>query len=471
MPDGSRVARRAIGLVLVGCFILSCAPAQPFALQESGQAALPPVVLPTSTAPFRLTPNLSPTLLASPTSAPSETTRPVPLVWVGGEGTLTTLGPGGWQTFDFSGIVRDIAIDGEGNAILAPGLRICNGRLLRDLLPRAPGGEQDAVAIDPGGRIWVGYYGGIAVLDGGRWSQVPLPGDGSTRAKTVRDLAIDGRGVVWVATGQGLASFDGHTWQQYSDRGGPGTSSIAQLCIDRAGRLWVAHDKGLSALQGREWRHFPLDVVGLVRQVAEGREGAIVVASPDRGLLAFSGHGWQPLSAEGPGLAAGVTALAVDGEGRVWTGTGQGLSVYDGGWLTYQESNSGLADDHVSALAIAARGSVALPPLSPTRYGNLAGQVTLHRRPLAGVRVVLCSDLVVGQTPADTPCDSARLSRSVRTGIDGRYLFEQVPLGHYAVAAEIEPGRWVTPMRVLSAMLYRVREGQTVLADTIEGGE
>jgi len=467
MLDGSRVARRALGLVLVGCFILSCAPAQ--ASLEG--AALP---LPASTTPsFRLSPSVAPTLLPSPSPPLPGLPRAAPVVWAGGEGSLTAFGPEGWQTFEFSGLVRDIAIDRDGNAILAPGLRICNGRLLRDLLPRAPGGEQDAVAIDPSGRIWVGYYGGIAVLDGAQWSQVPLPGDGSTRAKTVRDLAIDGHGVVWVATAQGLASFDGQGWQQYSERAGPGGSAIVQLSIDRDGNLWVAHDKGLSVLRGKVWQHFPVEAVGLVRQVAAGAGGAIAISSPDRGLLVYNGRQWRPPEGLAPGpTGAAITALAVDGAGRMYAGTGEGLYVADGArWLAYREANSGLADDHVSALAVAPQGAATLPAPGPTRYGNLAGQVTLRRRPVAGARVVLCSNLLLGQSFRDTPCEGASEGRVTRTGVDGRYLFEQVPLGHYAVAAEVEPGRWVTPVRVLSAMHYRVREGQTVVADTIEGGE
>lgn len=471
MPGGSGVARRTLGLVLVGWLILSCAPAQPLVFQGSSEAVAPPLVLPSSTPSFRLTPGRAPSPPATATPAPPEAARRAPYAWIGGEGCLTALGAEGWRTFEFSGIVRDIAIDREGNAIVAPGLRICTGRLVRDLLPRAPGAEQDAVAVDPQGRIWVGYYGGIAVLEGGLWREVPIPGDGSTRSKTVRDLAVDARGRVWVATGQGLASYDGQAWQQYGDRAGPGATAIAQLCIDRQGNLWVAHDRGLSMLHSKGWQHFSLEAVGMVRQIAAGPQGATVAGSPDRGLLAFDGRRWQPLTGQGAGPAiAGITALAIDGQGRIWAGTAEGLSILDGEqWIAYQEANSGLGDDHVSALAVG-EGAGALPPLGPTRYGSLAGQVTLHGRPVAGVRVVLCSHLLLGQSVDDTPCDGARLSRITRTGIDGRYLFEQVPLGHYAVAAEIEPGRWVTPMRVLSAVHYRVREGQVVVVDTIEGG-
>ncbi|HOG47785.1 MAG TPA: two-component regulator propeller domain-containing protein [Anaerolineae bacterium] len=461
MPDvryGCSLARCALGLLLAGVFALGCSPAPPLSVQASS---------PTPPAP--------PTGAAStpPPSAVPPAQQADLVVWIGGEGCLSTLGATGWRSFDFSGIVRDIAIDSQGNAIAAPGLRVCNGRLLRDLLPRAPGGEQDAVAIDPQGRIWAGYYGGIAMLDGGHWTEYPLPGGASVRANTVRDLAIDAQGVVWVATGEGIASYDGRAWRRHVDKPGPGAVIVDCLLIDWRGWLWAAHEKGISVLRGTAWEHFPLDIISFVRQIADDPSGRILAGGLYHGISFFDGKDWLPLADDTTGLPANrTTALAVDGRGRIWAGTRSGLAIYDEGrWLTYQEANSGLGDDRVSALAIAGLGPSALPPLAATRYGQLAGKVTLQRRPVAGVRVALCPELAAGQEFADNPCESARYGRVTRTGIDGRYLFDQVPLGHYAVAAEVEPGRWVTPMRVLSAMSYRVREGETTVAETIEGAD
>lgn len=478
MRYSSQVARRALGVVLIGLLSFACAPDVPLTPQpvgpEAPQQVGPPLVLPTNTVSFRLAPPPAPTPVPTDTPMPPAAARPSPSVWIGGEGCLTALGPEGWQTFELSGIVRDIAVDAHGTAILAPGLRACNGRLLRDLLPPAPGGEQDAVAIDPLGRIWVGHYGGIAVLEGGRWRLIPIPGpNASTRARTVHDLAIDSRGVVWVATGEGLASYDGHIWRQYLESPGPGAVAVACLLVDGHDSIWLAHEKGLSVLRGESWEHFALETIGFVRELAADAAGRLMVGGPYRGISVLDGGLWRPFAAEGSGPAdERISALAADALGRVWVGTRHGLSVYDGErWIHYQEANSGLGDDRVSALAVGSQALAALPAVGPTRYGALSGQVTMHRRPVPGVRVVLCCELSVGEEFADTPCQGSRFQRITQTGVDGRYLFEQVPLGHYAVAAEIEPGHWVTEMRVLSARRYQVREGQTTVADPIEGGE
>ncbi len=395
------------------------------------------------------------------------------MVWIGGEGCLTTLSAEGWRTFATEGIVRDIAVSGQGSALLAPGLEMCDGRLLRSLLPRAPGGEQDAVTIDPLGRIWVGYYGGIALFDGGRWVSIPLEGANvPAKAKMVRDLASDSRGVLWVATGGGLARYDGSAWRYYS---GNADLAAAADCVmvDGRDRIWVGHEKGLSVLQGTSWRHFPLDEIGFVRNLAVGVGGNILAGSLYHGLSLFDGQAWQTWADQTSGLPSNrVTALAADALGRIWVGTHAGLSVYDGSrWITYQEANCGLGDNQVSALAIGGGALTVLPTPAPLRYGRVEGQVSLGRQPVAGVRVVLCSELSLTQGFADRPGEDAAWSCVTRTAADGSYTFEQVPVGHYAVTAEVEPGRWVTRMRVLTAVRYAVRVGQTTRVETIEGAE
>jgi hypothetical protein len=409
----------------------------------------------------------------SPEAPAPEAVTFVPSVWAGGEGSLTVLGNAGWRVFDVPGIVRDIAADHEGNAILAPGLRICDGRLLRDLLPRAPGAEQDAVAIDPAGRIWVGYYRGLAVLDGGRWVTVPLGKEDGPTPTMVRDLASDSRGVIWVATDAGVASYDGQSWHHHTGAGSPGRTVIDCLLVDPLDRVWVGHARGLSVLQGTAWRHFPLDTVGFVRGLAADAGGRILAGSLYHGVSVFDGTSWSAYGDADTGLPSDrVTALALDSLGRIWVGTRFGLAVHDGErWLTYQEATSGLGDNYVSALAVGPAAVPTLPEPEPVRYGRLVGRVTLHRRPVVGAAVALCSELSLAQGFDENPCEHAPLSLLTATAADGTFAFDPVPAGHYTVAAEVEPGRWVTHTRMLAAVRYRVRAGETTSVETIEAAQ
>jgi len=485
MRHAPAVAQHAPGLLLVGFLLwIGCAGMQsgtsPAASVRAGYGAageippgrLYPQALPTGAASHRLAPNRTPTALPTVTPTLRPEPRAGPLVWIGGEGCLTVLGPSGWRRFPLEGIVRDIAVDAAGNAIVAPGLRVCDGGLLRALQPPAPGGEQDAVAVDPQGRIWVAYYGGIAVLEEGAWRQVPIAGPGiPDKARLVRDLVCDPHGGLWLGTAAGLARFDGRAWEFPGESAGPAASPIDCLMIDPEGRLWVSHEKGLSVLQGNTWTHFPPDVVSYVRAMAIDAAGHILAGSLYHGLTVFDGHGWSVYADQSSGLPSNrITALAVDAFGRIWAGTRQGLSVYDGQrWLTYQEANSGLGDNQISALALRSGALDSLPAPSPLPYGRVEGRVTRFGSPAGGIRVVLCSELSLVAGLGDQPCEDIALRCQTRTAPDGRYAFERVPPGHYAVAAEVDPGRWVTHTRLLTAIRYPVRAGETTSIETIEG--
>ena len=383
---------------------------------------------------------------------------------------MTVLGEGGWRTFAFPGIVRDIAIDGASRALLAPGLRMGDGALVRDLLPPAPGGEQDAVAVDAQGRIWVGHYGGVAVLAEGRWQEAPLdPACG----RAVRDLACDPAGGVWVGTDAGLARYDGHDWRCYGAQSGLGGGLVDSVLVDGQGRVWAGHDKGLSVLDDQGWKHFPLDAIAFVRGLVADAQGRVLAGSLYHGISLFDGEEWVPYADPDSGLPGDrITALAMDAAGRLWAGTRYGLAVHDGErWITYREANSGLSDDRISALAVAGGALVSLPNPTAPRLGRLIGQVRHGRGPAAAVRVVLCSELNLVQGFVDNPCDAAPSSRETRTNTGGAYAFDGLPVGHYAVAAEVTPGEWVMRTRVLDAVRYAVREGETTVAEPIEATE
>jgi hypothetical protein len=78
------------------------------------------------------------------------------------------------------------------------------------------------------------------------------------------------------------------------------------------------------------------------------------------GLAKFDGSSWTVYNASTSGLPnIGVSAIAIDGQGNKWIGTyGVGLAKFDGSsWTFYTTSNSGLPYNDVRAIAIDGQGN------------------------------------------------------------------------------------------------------------------
>jgi ligand-binding sensor domain-containing protein len=177
-----------------------------------------------------------------------------------------------------------------------------------------------AIAVDPGGALWLGTEGGVNRFDGRHWTTYThhdglgadparLParqpvealsphhnttdGKANTRANPnyVLAIAIDREGHKWFGTwGAGLSRFDGRRWVTFTTAEGLGGNYVHTLGIDREGLLWAGTDGGASWYDGRRWRTYTT------------RDGL---------------------------LDNNVFSLAFDERGTRWFGTWKGLSKLD----------------------------------------------------------------------------------------------------------------------------------------------
>ncbi len=109
-------------------------------------------------------------------------------------------------------------------------------------------------------------------------------------------------GAVWVGTnGDGVSVREANgQWQTHtvaSTDGGLGSDSVADIVIDPAGVVWVATRQTRYDATARRW--------------------------VDGGLSRFDGSAWRRLTASETGLPSDhLSALALDGRGRLWVGSG-----------------------------------------------------------------------------------------------------------------------------------------------------
>jgi len=98
---------------------------------------------------------------------------------------------------------------------------------------------------DYAGRILIPVFGGLAILDEGKWQLVGkangLPGD------SVSSVYLDREGSVWLGmNGRGLARWVGYgEWESYTSAEGLANETVWQIVVDPLHRVWAGTGEGV----------------------------------------------------------------------------------------------------------------------------------------------------------------------------------------------------------------------------------
>ncbi|MBC8173509.1 MAG: T9SS type A sorting domain-containing protein [Chitinophagales bacterium] len=183
-----------------------------------------------------------------------------------------------------------------------------------------------AVTEDIYGDIWMAYAGvagGVVQIPNGdvhdpdAW--IVWENDNSgVNIQFIECIASDIYGNVWVGLdGGGISVYwhDSETWENFYAALGFTTNYIDDLYADQFGRIWIA-DYQLDMYEDGVWTTFSHADMGI---------------SPDESVL----------------------TAKVDSAGVLWVGTSVGLLRYEGvEWTIFDEGNSDIAANYVSAIAI-----------------------------------------------------------------------------------------------------------------------
>ena len=236
-----------------------------------------------------------------------------------------------------------------------------------------PSSSVRAIIIDKQGNKWIGTSEGVLKFDGINWD-IYYPPINSLPYNTISSIVIDTQGNRWIGTRDGLAKFDGVNWTVYntSNSGLPDNNVIA-IAIDGQGNKWIGtYSGGLAKFDGANWTVYNTSNSGLpsnyVQAIAIDRQGNKWIVLWDA-LAKFDGVKWRVYNISNSGLPSSrLTSLAIDQEGNIWVGTepyssggtwvGCGLAKFDGAnWTVYNTSNSGLPSNYVTAIAIDGQGN------------------------------------------------------------------------------------------------------------------
>ncbi len=304
-------------------------------------------------------------------------------VWCGTSSGLSHFDGQTWETLisEDTGLlsdwIQDLAFDPDGNLWIATswGVSVFDGSAGWTNYKEEDGLVDDDVTtifIDEKGGVWLGTETkGVSYFDGAAWKSFVT--DDPLLSNNVVAVAVDQNDAVWLGTStDGVNYFDGEKWLSYTgDNSGLPSDWISDILINEQGNPWFATGWGVSYFDGQTWITFKEDdglVGNSVRVLAfQGDEGLWVGTSG--GVSFFDGETWtnytqESTDADGAepwdGLPKDyIQAIAVDGKGTVWIGTGGGLTQFDGKtWTTYTSEDTGLASDNVQDIFIHPDGTL-----------------------------------------------------------------------------------------------------------------
>jgi ligand-binding sensor domain-containing protein len=252
-------------------------------------------------------------------------------VWIVADGGVSVFEGEGWQSFTVA--------DGLSNELV------------------------HAITFDTMGRAWFGGWGGaVDRFDGEEW--VMYVTEDELPDYSVNAITVDAQGSVWLGTsGPGPVIFDGEQWQTRAAGEILSAGVIYAMASDASGNIWFHTSQGVGKLSSDgSWADYEslqqaveenyqavLSTVGRTRMwVIDGSEGVWV------GANRYDGQDWTRLEEQEAFSGIEVTAVAVDGQGRIWFGTrDSGLAVLDNDtWTSYDQETSPLADNWVKDIVV-----------------------------------------------------------------------------------------------------------------------
>jgi diguanylate cyclase (GGDEF)-like protein len=264
--------------------------------------------------------------------------------------------------------VTAIAEDDDGHILAATATgvqRVTDGGLAPHLLQ----GELAASLLQvPDGPLWVGVRGALVRFDGDRVARLPLAGDGSAVART---LALR-EGRVWIGTTVDLQSVAADAGPGTVAETGPVTDPVTSLLADREGSLWIGTRAALNRIS-RDGTLSSSDASLLptppwIESLFEDAEGNLWIGSRIHGLFRVW-DGWiQRLPVHTPDHDGVLWSVALAPDGRLVTGTHDGLLRQEGralvpwidGSLLPEPTAYEIAFDSRGRLWIGTRGGIAL---------------------------------------------------------------------------------------------------------------
>jgi len=298
--------------------------------------------------------------------------------------------------------------------------------------------EFGRVYLDAKGDLWVLAYDSVAVLSSGKWTHHRV---GKKLGGSLRSFAVDDSGKLWLATATAVFLREGTAWTEQKTGAGrlPGFEAISA----HGSAIYASATEGLFVHERGRWAQKRLSSSGTpqIKQVLVAPGGTLyvrafkylyVMARPDRPPLRL---------AQGTEYRGHVWTMAVDGADRAWLVGGGRVRIVSRDGTVAAWAAGTLPQLAYSVRGVHVVGGGPKLPRNLPQTGSIAGKITRKGAVLAGANVELCwsPDFVFQLRGAKSPCDADPFKARSKTGADGAFRLERVPLGVWKIMVEL-PG-------------------------------
>jgi ligand-binding sensor domain-containing protein len=251
------------------------------------------------------------------------------------------------------------------------------------------------IAEDPSGRIWVGTYEGVKIIDGKKLKteRSITTADGLPN-NVVTYVYVDRDGNIWIGTFGGLAKWHKGKITVYNTGNGLPNYHINAVYQDRDGNIWVGTEDGLAKMSA-------------YNKKAAGSEDKWDVYTHLDGLTDNN-----------------VTSFAEDREGSLWVGTGDGLNQFKDVSITVYTKSEGLPNNHISSIVETPDRSLYFLSDQGSSVTQLKdNKITVFNIPVGPAFVARDGSLWIGQSGLLFKIKNGKLTRfDTHSGLPQRWI-------------------------------------------------
>jgi two-component system, sensor histidine kinase ChiS len=192
-----------------------------------------------------------------------------------------------------------------------------------------------SIFSDKNGRLWLGTKEGLSEFNKEDATFVNYTTFQGLANNEITTIIEDNSGSIWIGTwGGGLIRYDGSSVVEFTEKQGLPVNTVFALAEDRDGNLWIGGNEG-----------------GIGKfEIERDDVGRKILYAGDNAFLNYSiSHGITEQE---------ILPMIIDNSGKLWFGSSDGLSKFDGHSIVTYGSKQGLIHTNVVSLKEDSKGNL-----------------------------------------------------------------------------------------------------------------